>query len=173
MAASKRLVRAVGALSKPTSTPYVCAACRSLHPSQSSQQVRHDSNIPFTEKLRRKIWGTDNPPGLKDPYGGPSFLERARAERKRARQQQSGELEQPEPQPQQPDTEPEPRSQLDLPPPSAAGGGRSPSVLDRADAQQYHSSPHEPASTWDGLEWVGHKGEYKFQEPKEEDHYVP
>jgi hypothetical protein len=26
--------------------------------------------------VRRKIWGTDNPPGLKDPYGGEGVLER-------------------------------------------------------------------------------------------------
>ena len=25
-------------------------------------------NIPFTEKLRRRIWGSETPPGQEDPY---------------------------------------------------------------------------------------------------------
>jgi hypothetical protein len=177
MASSKRLVQAVSVLSRPTSTPYVCAACRSSNLPHSSQQVRHNSDLPFTEKLRRKIWGTDNPPGLKDPYGGPSFWERRRAEKERARLQQSGESEQ---QPQT-DLEPDSRSrpQLELSPTTAretSDVDRSPAVLDRADAEQYQSIPAEPykkATTWDGLDWVGHKGEYKFQNPKEGDVYVP
>jgi hypothetical protein len=32
--------------------------------------------LPFAERLRRKIWGTDNPPGLKNPYGEGSQLRR-------------------------------------------------------------------------------------------------
>ena len=31
-----------------------------------------------TEKWRRKIWGTDTPPGAADPYGGPSVFEQRR-----------------------------------------------------------------------------------------------
>ena len=31
-----------------------------------------------TEKWRRKIWGTDTPPGPADPYGGPSVFEQRR-----------------------------------------------------------------------------------------------
>lgn len=34
-----------------------------------------------TEKWRKKIWGTDKPPGAKDPYGGPSAAEMYAAER--------------------------------------------------------------------------------------------
>ncbi|KAF7168519.1 hypothetical protein CNMCM5623_001539 [Aspergillus felis] len=41
------------------------------------QFLRNASNAaPLTERVRRKIWGTDNPPGLKDPYGGEGVLER-------------------------------------------------------------------------------------------------
>ncbi|KAI6250355.1 hypothetical protein HI914_02076 [Erysiphe necator] len=28
-----------------------------------------NTNVPLTEKVRRKIWGTDQPPGQADPYG--------------------------------------------------------------------------------------------------------
>lgn len=32
----------------------------------------------MTEKLRRKIWGTDSPPGLEDPYGGKSVFDQTK-----------------------------------------------------------------------------------------------
>ncbi|KAF7502603.1 hypothetical protein GJ744_005444 [Endocarpon pusillum] len=38
------------------------------------------SGLPWTERIRRKMWGSDNPPGLKDPYGGPGYFERRRQE---------------------------------------------------------------------------------------------
>ncbi|KUL87239.1 hypothetical protein ZTR_03332 [Talaromyces verruculosus] len=68
---------------------YVCSNCRydaSLLP--SSTQHNHQSrryasgNTPFTEKLRRRIWGTDNPPGLEDPYGGEGVIASEWAKRK-------------------------------------------------------------------------------------------
>ena len=68
-----------------TKLPYICSSCRRrarlprLTPSSSVRTA--SSGLPFTERLRRKIWGTDNPPGLKDPYGGPSILERRKAEK--------------------------------------------------------------------------------------------
>lgn len=31
---------------------------------------------PFTEKVRKKIWGTDQPPGQANPYGENSYLQR-------------------------------------------------------------------------------------------------
>ena len=51
-------------------------------PTVSPSTIRHNSSgsIPFTEKVRRKLWGTDNPPGLKDPYGGGSVLEEPSSE---------------------------------------------------------------------------------------------
>lgn len=39
-------------------------------------------SIPFTEKIRRKIWGTDNPPGQEDPYEFLSIAEQRRAKDK-------------------------------------------------------------------------------------------
>ncbi|GAQ05661.1 hypothetical protein ALT_2982 [Aspergillus lentulus] len=61
-------------------TLYVCSICRQdvrPRPVLVRQFLRNASNAtPLTERVRRKIWGTDNPPGLKDPYGGEGVLER-------------------------------------------------------------------------------------------------
>src|SRR5690349_833187 len=90
MQSSTRTAQALSeCLSKISSTPYVCRSCRHHAFRQriaNQQQLRcaSSSNLPFTERLRRKIWGTDNPPGLADPYGGPSFLERKLQQRKEA-----------------------------------------------------------------------------------------
>ncbi|KAI9895026.1 MAG: hypothetical protein M1814_000249 [Vezdaea aestivalis] len=63
---------------------YVCASCR-LQRSKttsvatfSTQGNQTERKLPWTEKVRRRIWGTDNPPGLKDPYdrdSGPNTPE--------------------------------------------------------------------------------------------------
>jgi hypothetical protein len=61
-------------------TLYVCSTCRQEvrpRPVLVRQFLRNASNATLlTERVRRKIWGTDNPPGLKDPYGGEGVLER-------------------------------------------------------------------------------------------------
>ncbi|KAB8075323.1 ribosomal subunit 39S-domain-containing protein, partial [Aspergillus leporis] len=61
-------------------TLYVCSVCRQEarpRPLLARQFLRNaSSTTPITERVRRKIWGTDNPPGLKDPYGGEGVLER-------------------------------------------------------------------------------------------------
>lgn len=36
-----------------------------------------NSSEPFTEKVRKKIWGTDKPPGQSNPYEENSYLQRA------------------------------------------------------------------------------------------------
>jgi hypothetical protein len=55
----------------------VCVDCRRSLLSLQRQQCSPFSNssrpfyaekLPVSEKFRRKLWGTDNPPGLKDPY---------------------------------------------------------------------------------------------------------
>ena len=33
---------------------------------------------PFTEKVRQRIWGTQDPPGQADPYGDASILDRTK-----------------------------------------------------------------------------------------------
>lgn len=84
-------------LLKPLETPslrsskhalYVCSNCRydaslpSHHHHQSRRYASGSGNTPFTEKLRRRIWGTDNPPGLEDPYGGEGVIASEWAKRK-------------------------------------------------------------------------------------------
>ncbi|MCJ1398922.1 hypothetical protein MMC11_002123 [Xylographa trunciseda] len=36
--------------------------------------------MPYTEKIRRKIWGTQNPPGQADPYGDASILDQSKGQ---------------------------------------------------------------------------------------------
>ncbi|KAI9715162.1 MAG: hypothetical protein M1812_006141 [Candelaria pacifica] len=59
------------------SSPSVCLTCRRRTLSTSpratfstsrTQRDSEDNKPSYTERLRRKIWGTDNPPGQKDPY---------------------------------------------------------------------------------------------------------
>lgn len=62
---------------------YVCVQCRhrllkasittSASPKAASQA---NGNVPYTERIRRRIWGTETPPGLKDPYGNRSVLDK-------------------------------------------------------------------------------------------------
>ena len=55
-----------------------CRKCHNLYQlhfirSFSSTAKRRES-LPFTERLRRRIWKTDNPPGRIDPYSRTSPL---------------------------------------------------------------------------------------------------
>jgi hypothetical protein len=76
-----RLDRSIGLLQPRLSTSlpstYSCSTCHRQAPLFSTSPLRRDEEkTAFTEKLRRKIWGTENPPGLQDPYGGGSFLDK-------------------------------------------------------------------------------------------------
>ena len=58
-------LRAVPA--KPS--PYLCASCIQQATSFSTSSSRsEDKKITIHERLRRKIWGTDKPPGQENPY---------------------------------------------------------------------------------------------------------
>lgn len=79
----------VAAASKPS--PYLCSSCTYQSSSFSTSASRPaDKKIPFTEKVRRKIWGTDQPPGLENPYGDSSVFDRTK---ERAREQRAAEKE--------------------------------------------------------------------------------
>lgn len=167
MASSKRLISAVNAIPRSSPNPYVCSSCRSILPSTSRQQIRQNSDIPFTEKVRRKIWGTDNPPGLKDPYGGPSFLERKLAERRAQQQQQQG---------QQPAAAEPAASRLrPTEPTNSAQSNLELRSRFESEDQVYPDDDleYEPATTWNDLGWLGHRGEYENMEPTEADEYAP
>src|SRR5436305_15318027 len=49
--------------------------------STSSLLSADNQSTSITEKLRRKIWGTDKPPGPEDPYSGKSVFDRIREKR--------------------------------------------------------------------------------------------
>ena len=81
MRASLRLLNLEVPSLQGSRTRYVCSVCRHEalpRPLVARQFLRNASsdNAPLTERVRRKLWGTDNPPGLKDPYGGEGVLER-------------------------------------------------------------------------------------------------
>jgi hypothetical protein len=166
MASSKRLIDAVSAVSKTSTTPYVCASCRFAVSTGSRQQTRHQSDLPFTEKIRRKIWGTDNPPGLKDPYGGPSFLERALAER-RARSGQGRSTAKPG----LSDTESRSQSRLESRHRAAVSQLSDDTKQHRDVTEQ--PKEYEPAENWESLKWVGHRGEYQYMDSTPADEYTP
>ena len=68
---------------------YTCLKCRLLgyraaQKSNSSTKYlpsrRHASGFINTEKWRKKIWGSENPPCQDDPYGAPGALDQRRRE---------------------------------------------------------------------------------------------
>ena len=77
---------------------YVCFQCqlrastavRMTNPSISLPHAsrRHASWLD-TQKLRKKIWGTDNPPGQEDPYGKESAFDRRRRESEQETEQET------------------------------------------------------------------------------------
>lgn len=74
-----------------TPNPYLCQSCKQRTTSFSTSALRaaKASEAPsFSEKLRRKIWGSDNPPGQKDPYGNASVFDQTN---RRAKKVEKGE----------------------------------------------------------------------------------
>ncbi|KFY00554.1 hypothetical protein V490_01282 [Pseudogymnoascus sp. VKM F-3557] len=83
-----RADRAIGRiLATPSSTQFTCAACRQ-HAAPFS--TRASLKAVDMEKWRKKLWGTDKPPGAADPYGGPGAAEIYEAERKAKKQAETG-----------------------------------------------------------------------------------
>ncbi len=65
----------IGIVSRPRSS--VCLACRrrtlaasprATFSTSRVQRESEDDKVPFTQRLRRKIWGTSEPVGQEDPY---------------------------------------------------------------------------------------------------------
>jgi hypothetical protein len=67
-----------------TSPSYLCSACKYQACFSTSAIRAADTKTPFTEKIRQRIWGTDQPPGLEDPYGDRSVFDKTK---KQAQQQ--------------------------------------------------------------------------------------
>ncbi len=69
---------------------FVCRSCRTRLSSTgqraaistSTRGARNGDNssekVPFTEKVRRRIWGTESPPGQADPYGDVSLFDQTK-----------------------------------------------------------------------------------------------
>jgi hypothetical protein len=129
---------------------YICSTCRQEILPRVIQGVQFrrnaSENTPFTEKVRRRIWGTDSPPGLKDPYGGEGVI--AKTFRKRGQGQAEGEQA----------LESEPEAQVE----------REGEIADDIAPQVEYT----PASTWDGIERVGHLERWIDYSPTEADGYV-
>lgn len=74
---------------------YVCLECR-LRASQAVRTFKPSITLPYasrrhaswitTEKLRKKIWGSEKPPGQEDPYGKESVFDHKRREREQERE---------------------------------------------------------------------------------------
>lgn len=138
MRKSTRLLSQFDGLTQLPRSLFVCSTCRqhflSFPQVAATQSHRNASgNTPFTEKLRQKIWGTKTPPGLEDPYGGESIIEKRARKRRAAAQERKGR----EPDVQEAETPSEEPANVSAP-----------------------SSEYVPAQTWDGLEHVGLMGHW-------------
>ena len=63
---------------------YICVQCRhqlqkaSITTSVSRKaQSKANGTVPYTERIRRRIWGSETPPGLEDPYGNRTILDKS------------------------------------------------------------------------------------------------
>lgn len=129
-----RIDRSIGVLRKcATANPqYICSACHHQASSFSTTTFRTDrtnKKVPLTEKVRQRIWGTDQPPGLKDPYGDASVFDQTK---KRGDEELEEEGERP----------------------GEREGESGGEVALSSDVSPDHSG-YEPASIADGLEEVG------------------
>ena len=75
---------------------YVCFQCR-LRASTAVRTTNPSISLPYvfrrqaswldTTKLRKRIWGTETPPGREDPYGKESVFDRKRRERQQKKEE--------------------------------------------------------------------------------------
>jgi protein kinase C substrate 80K-H len=170
--------------------PYVCGSCQHQTLRQHSpptQWLRNaSSGLPFTERLRRAIWGTDNPPGMEDPYGGPSFWER----RQQARAEKRGDsaaavpleerttgsaLTSYKPGSPEPEETSSTRSRHDEARRLKAALRQESRPPGRSVSQDPENEDFEyvPAETWDGLEEVGLSGHWSEADLKPEESFRP
>lgn len=170
----------VDALPITRSSSYICRQCmRNAQSPQTFAQRRcyaseGPETLPFAERVRRKLW-KGKPPGpenVDDLYGGPGALETMYRERKerRTKGKSHENLQRSQPvkdsgagdvQATNSKQRPQPKTVAD----GVANEATRPSK-DRKDIPQY-----KPATTWDGLTFLGHKGHWKEMPVREEDEY--
>ncbi|PLB54264.1 hypothetical protein P170DRAFT_431892 [Aspergillus steynii IBT 23096] len=147
MRASLRLLNLEVSSLQGSRTRYVCSVCRHEalpRPLIARQFLRNASsdNAPLTERVRRKLWGTENPPGLKDPYGGEGVLER-----KFKKTQAEGQDE------------------------TVAETTQVSEAEYEAAEDAAVGDAYEPAATWEGIPHIGHLGRWTDLPPSEADSY--
>lgn len=152
MRSSLRLLNLEATPLQGSRTRYVCSVCRQEarpRPFVARQFLRNasDSSTPITERVRRKLWGTDNPPGLKDPYGGEGVFEKKFKRGQAARQE----------------------DQAVEATPAETQGATAETAAEEAVPEG--SSSYEPATTWAGLQRIGHLGNWSDYPPSEADAY--
>ncbi|PGH05681.1 hypothetical protein GX51_02841 [Blastomyces parvus] len=147
--------------SRISSALYVCSTCRRQCVPQSLRSLNHqfqfrqytpsnssqsngNGDLPLTEKLRRKIWGTDKPPGVKDPYGSESQLDHV------------------DPAVESSETEPLYESEM----------GEEEQEVRVATLEDKDEGKYKGADTWDGLKQVGAEQWWELP-PKAEDYIAP
>lgn len=169
----------VDGLSISRSSNYVCRQCRrNAHPSLIATQQRQfasesPENLPFAEKVRRKLW-KGKPPGpenVDDLYGGPGVLETMYKERRERRARRK-----PSPSPAHVHSDAPAGSQAPttasrmaqtnvreqkteegiLAPPKKAKVAMEEAVQEKPD--------YKPATSWEGLTVIGSSGHWK-EEP--------
>lgn len=94
-----RIDRSIGLLKirTPTTLPssYLCLSCRSRNTPFSTSSLHAEQKGKLDkglDKLRKKIWGTDTPPGLENPYGGEGVFEK-NDRRRKEKKEETNELE--------------------------------------------------------------------------------
>ena len=126
------------------------------------------SDSSLSERLRRKLWGTNNPPGAEDPYVVPGNLERMQM----PKQDKPNEHELPV---------------LEHGNPAGDDSRLLPEVVEGIQDRQYQADRWEyprqgdlaenagyvPAESWDGLKRVGNTGRWQDQPPTETDDFRP
>jgi len=73
-----RINRPIDCLRQQPTSSYTCIACR--HRAAFTTSLPRSKSAPFTDRLRQKIWGSDEPPGLKNPYGESKSLRKKDSE---------------------------------------------------------------------------------------------
>lgn len=124
------LLRARSAL--PSSSPFLCSTCGRPSPFSTSTPLSatEKDKLDLSERFRRRIWGTDNPPGAKNPYTG-SHVDEVSAKQRNSRA--SSRLLEDAPASQQKPVE----------------------IRVKHADQELLDAEYEPASSWDGLDVMG------------------
>jgi hypothetical protein len=141
---------------------YVCSSCRhNVLPACSLKYAharRHASGqTPLTERLRQRIWGTSQPPGLEDPYGGEGIISKAWKKRKG---EHTGEQERVQ------EVEEEEEA-------AAVAAAAEAARVGSRKAQREPTTEFTPAKTAEGLQIIGHRRKWTDLGRKEGDQYSP